>query len=378
MHTGDTMKKGGWIVGVLLVLAHVSLDAEEPKPGGLKIEAPGVLLRLGVLLQPQFESAGSALKDGQSRNVFIRRIRLLFGGTVAKSFEFFLETDSPDLGKADANGSKTASFSGLKIQDMVLTWKVSDDVRVDAGLLLVPGAHLSNQGATTLNGLDYGRFAFDQSALMENNGGRDTGLMVRANLFGKRVETRLGVFQGKRKAAAGSGLPSGNALRFAGRVQLNLLDAEGGLFLAGTYGGARKILSLGAAHDRQGDFRLTSLDLFLDVPVGPHVLTAQADAWMSEGEGFWLFPKRTAWFAEASFRHHKSKLAPLFRFERRDVEAPTSGLLDESRVGVGLAWWFKGHTGNLKAFWQRVTSSAPGAALSGYSQFNLQWQLYYY
>lgn len=366
---------------ILLVVGLVaawSLFADEPKPGGIKIEALGVSLKFGILLQPQYESVGSATKEGTSKNIFLRRTRILFAGTFAKSFELFLETDSPDLGKSDANGAKTSSYSGLKIQDAVLTYKVNEQWRVDAGLLLVPSAHQSNQGATSLNGLDYGKYSFDQNAMMDNNAGRDTGVMARGVLFKKHVEARLGLFQGKREAGTAQNVQSRNSLRMAGRLQINLFDAEGGMFLGGTYAGAKKIVSFGVAHDRQGDYRMTACDAFIDLPLGRNVLTTQVDFWFYDGTGYWALPKRTALFAEASYRFKRFELAPLVRIETRKMKIPSAALPDETRLGLGLAWWFKGHTSNLKMFWQRVKPDAPGALLADYSQFNMQWQLFYF
>ena len=45
-------------------------------PGGLKIEGARSSIRLGFLLQPAFESAGSATVDGMRNNFFLRRARL--------------------------------------------------------------------------------------------------------------------------------------------------------------------------------------------------------------------------------------------------------------------------------------------------------------
>lgn len=362
------------LVVALLAASGAWIQAQAP----LKIETPAATLKFGVLVQPQYESAESLTLDGASQNLFLRRTRFLIGGTFAQNFELFLETDSPDLGKSATTGAKAASYAGLKLQDVVLTYKISENIRVDAGLLLVPSAHQSNQGATTLNGLDYGKYAFDQNGMMDTNIGRDTGMMVRGLVFNKHLEFRAGAFQGKRDGATTTNVQSRNPLRVAGRVQFNVFDAEGGLFLGGTYGGAKKILSFGAAHDRQGDYSMTAVDGFLDMPVGSDVLTAQVDHWSYKGTGFWAMDEHKALFAEASWRFNAVELAPLVRFEQKTMAAPTAAKPDETRLGLGLGWWFKGHTSNLKAYWQRVKSEAPGATLKNYNQFNVQWQLFYF
>src|SRR6478609_9199482 len=56
-------------------------------------------LKVGLLLQPQYEAIGSsnAAHTGTSNNLFLRRTRLLVGGTLFKTFEYFFDTDAPNL-----------------------------------------------------------------------------------------------------------------------------------------------------------------------------------------------------------------------------------------------------------------------------------------
>lgn len=364
----------------LLIASLPLVGADAPKPGGLKLQADNVSMKFGLLFQPQFEASESQDMEGTKQDLFVRRARLMWSGSLGKSFSFFVETDSTNVGKSNPTGG-TKSFNDIKLQDIVLTYKINESLDLDGGLLLVPSAHLSNQGATSLNGLDYSTYAFEQNKMMDGTAGRDTGVMMRGIFFQKHLQAKLGVFQGKREKETPETQASRNAMRVAGRVQFNFLDAEEGLFLAGTYGGTKEVLSVGVAHDRQGDYKMTALDAFMEFPVGDDVLTAQVDHWSQEGTGFWTLPKRKALYTEVSYRFRPLEIAPIFRFEKRTMDAPTVARpneTDETRTGLGLAWWFMGHNSNLKLYWQKVKPEAQGTTLKTYNQFTAQWQMFYF
>src|SRR4051812_31423097 len=56
-----------------------------PAPAPVKLETPTSSLKLGLLLQPQYEAAGSATLRGVSNNLFVRRARFLAGATLFKT-----------------------------------------------------------------------------------------------------------------------------------------------------------------------------------------------------------------------------------------------------------------------------------------------------
>jgi hypothetical protein len=358
-------------------LSTVPCGAQAP----LKIESSDASMKFGILAQPMYEAVGSSSREDTSHNVFVRRFRLMLGGTVGENFEYFFETDNPNLGKADTTGAKTTG--GLILQDAVITWKAIPGLKLDAGLLLVPGSHHGNQGATTLLTTDYSPYAFLQSSLLGNSNGRDGGVQVRGQFGG--LEFRTGVFQGKRlpQTDATPGNPgrvaARNMPRLAGRAQWNFFDAEGGAFLGGTYLGAKRILSVGLAHDRQDDYRSTAADLFIDWPLGKDGVTFQVNHVRWDG-GTWIaLPKQNTTFAEGAYRFGGVKLAPLVRFDQRRPSQATLALPNETRLGAGLAWWIKGHTTNLKAFYSRVKQDAPGVTtLKDFDQINVQWQVYFF
>jgi hypothetical protein len=356
-----------------------------PAVESFKIENGTGSLRLGVLFQPQFEAIGGPVRDSAALNLFVRRTRILLGVTLFKSFEFFFDTDFPDLFKADASGARR--IPGLNIQDAFGTVKVVDDLlKIDVGYMLPPTSHNGLQGAGTLYGWDYYANTFRHSDALNSGGagspvGRDLGLQFRGLVGGGLVEYRAGVFQGLRVPELATQMHARNYFRLAGRVQVNLFDAETGFFYGGTYLGAKRILSLGASLDIQQFYRRASGDVFVDLPLGPGVLTAQVNLGYWNG-GRTLLPappapnvlrEQTALMAEAGYLINALHLSPIVRFENRWVVGEDAAVPDELRIGGGVAFWPYGHNINVKAFLMNIQ---PTPSSHSYLAFNLQTQLY--
>jgi len=131
-----------------------------------KIENAMGSIKFGLLLQPQFEATGSPTQNDISENLYLRRTRILMGGSLFKMFDFFVETDSPNLFKATNVPAGGANLEGVNaaqkpaptmvIQDAFASYKaVQDFFKIDAGYMLPPLAHNAVQGAGTLYSYDY-------------------------------------------------------------------------------------------------------------------------------------------------------------------------------------------------------------------------------
>jgi len=227
-----------------------------------------VNFKLGVLGQFQGDWLDGSAADDVAQNLFVRRLRLLFGGQVAKNVSFFVETDAPNLGKALPGGKNISP--GVTLQDAYGEFKVHDAFALDAGLMFIPFSRNSLQSAASLLPIDYGAYTFAQTGPTQSTVGRDAGFQARGYLLANRLEYRLGAFQGARDAG------SHNSFRYAGRVQYELLDSEGtGFFYAGTYLGKKKVAAVAAAFDTQSDYHAYDADAFVDYPAGPGAVTAQ-------------------------------------------------------------------------------------------------------
>lgn len=355
---------------------------------GLAITTPQASIKFGALFQPQYEAIGNQTLDGTSQNLYMRRMRLYILGNVGDKWEFWIDTDSPNMGKANADGTRNGMGpnGNLILQDAYITYKFTPNLKLDAGLTLMPLAHHNFQGATSLLGVDYSPYAFLSSAGLGNNVGRDTGLLLRGFAW-NHLDFRLGVSEGKRaKEVTGQAIPtnnhvaSNNSLRMSGRLQWNFFDLEAtaNAYYAGTYFGTKKILSVGVGHDQQDDYKATAFDVFFDWPVGNDSVTFQADHWDWDG-GTWIptLTKRKNLFSEGGYRFGAANLMPYLRFETQRPDVETVAVPKETRVGGGLAWWIKGHTSNLKVQYLRIQPSAPGVNLKDYDQVNVQFQFFY-
>jgi len=372
-----------------------------PRPapaGGLKIETPAATIKFGLLAQPAFEAAGATGREGFANNLFVRRARLLVGATLFKDFELFFDTDFADLFKGSAT-TGTKNTPGMFVQDAFATWKAAGDAfKIDLGYMLPPLNHNSVQGAGTLYSWDYFSNAFRHTNAFNSSGnpiGRDAGLQFRGLVLDGHIEYRLGVFQGRRNpeappaAGMNTGIGASNMFRLSGRLQINLLDAETGFFYAGSYLGAKKILSIGGAYEFQDSYKRFSVDAFADLPLGPGVFTAQVNFVGTDGDDFLVnppamaggmptaaLPKQNAIFGEVGYLIDAINVSPIFRFEKQTITAtdPSTG---ETRIGGGLAFWPYGHNVNVKAFYQHVTPDPTADPVPhGYDQINVQTQVY--
>jgi Phosphate-selective porin O and P len=324
-----------------------------------------VNFKLGVLGQFQADSLHDTGTDATATNLFVRRVRLLFGGQVAKNVTFFVETDAPNLGKTLGNGKNITP--SVIVQDAYGEFKRSDGFALDAGLMFVPFSHNSIQSAATLLPIDYGVYTFTQSAPEQSSTGRDTGFQARGYFLEKHLEYRVGAFQGFRNFA------SSNSLRFAGRAQYNVFDTDTGFFYSGTYLAAKKMLAVGGAFDTQSHYHAYDADVFTDYPVGPGALTAQFD--VNHFDGDVTLPslrKQNDILLELGYLIRSLKLTPVLQFAHRDIVDLTAG--DETRTSIGANYWWAGHNANVKAAYTNINPRG----LASQHEFTIQLQLFYY
>jgi hypothetical protein len=374
-----------------------------PPPGPMRLENPSASIQFGILLQPQLEVAGSPDAELTTKNLFLRRTRFIAAGTLFKYFEFFFDTDWPNLDKLDNTDTMAGTVKnapGMNIQDAFATGKpFGDYFMIDAGFMLPPLSHNSLESAAKLYAGDYFANSFRRNLTGQfdpfgTNGqnpvGRDTGFQVRGLVAGGHIEYRAGMFQGFRVSempgppAMVGGL---NFFRVAARLQINLLDPEPGFFHAGTYLGAKKVVSFGGFYDFQKQYKYFGGDVFVDLPAGPGVFTLQGDAGRWDGGTFIMgLPKQTVIMVEGGYLYAPAMTALVGEYERlvgqpliADPTNPGGPLIpnpsnpSENRIGGGLAFYPFGYNSNIKAFYARVHRDP---ATHDFNQINVQWQVY--
>ena len=324
-----------------------------------------VNFKFGVLAQFQADTISNPEPEPNTNNLFVRRLRLVFAGQVAKNVTFFVQTDAPNLGKVLAGGKNIQP--SVILQDAYASVKVADALTFDTGLVFVPGSRNNLTLTSTLLPIDYGPFTFSDATLEESTLGRDTGVQARGYVLGNRLEYRLGAFQGFRDAG------SDNPFRYAGRVQYNLLDTETGYLYTGTSLGKKKILAVGATFDRQRDFRAYDADVFFDHPFGPGAVTSQFDYnHFDGGNRLTTVPKQNDVLVEAGYLINALKLTPFLQFARRDIADGSAG--DETITSVGANYWWAGLNANVKAAYGRISPKG----LHKQNEFTVQLQVFYF
>jgi len=324
-------------------------------------------LKIGFLIQPQFESLETADQSGYSTNIYLRRFRILFGGKVNDKWTYFFETDSPNVGKGTGT-SGVKDTSTIYMQDAFVTYNHNDAFKVDVGMMLLAQSRNHLQSAASLLPVDYGAYSFAETTAMQERVGRDYGVQVRGYPFKQHVEYRLGVFDGVR------GTDSKNGLRVAGRGVWYPFAAETGYFYAGTFQGQKKIVGIGASFDKQKEYGMYGFDAFYEQPFnkGEQGVTFQFNWNRVDGSTFLTaIPKQDNILVEAAVHFAKGKFSPFVQYAARNYAATTP---DTNSLQVGMAWWMAGHQRNLKFSAGRQHT----AGLPDRTQVLAQLQIFFY
>src|SRR4051812_13471871 len=168
-------------------------------------EEKGIAINVGVLAQPWFQmtmpaagagsgSPGIGAPDTKSPSFdfFLRRVRLMTWGSVNRNLSFFVETDQPNLGKG---GDFSSS---MFIQDAFLTYQFAPEFKIDAGMMLVPFARHTIEGAVGLDAIDYHG---ELVRLPAGKFSRGVGIKSRGLFADSALHSLFGFFEGVRAAA---------------------------------------------------------------------------------------------------------------------------------------------------------------------------------
>ncbi|HEX4953707.1 MAG TPA: hypothetical protein VF017_09980 [Thermoanaerobaculia bacterium] len=356
------MMKSSWGLPALAILLSLFFAAQASAQLQFDSKDGKSSFKVGLLGQLQAESLDNAGGD-EAQNLFLRRLRLLMNYKLGDKLTVFLDTDSPNLGKAAANGQKNTG--DLFLQDLIVTWTFSKAFQLDGGLLQTPLSFNQQQSAATLVPVDYGNYTFVTSGPLEGRNGRDYGLQARGYLAGDRFEYRLGVFDGAR------GVGATNDLRFTGRAMWWIRGGQTTFFYRGNSLGKNQSLGVGASYDHQEDYSTLTFDAFLDQPLGNgDGLTLQADYSRIDGGGFINLAKQDDLLLEAGYYLAAAKLQPFLQYAAQDFDDPARP--DEEKLQVGLGWFPGGHGSALKLGYGRIERDGS----EDVDQIVLQWQVF--
>jgi hypothetical protein len=349
----------------LSLLATLFVAAAVPAHAQLQFASPDgkQTFKIGLLGQVQGEAIGSATADVTSKNLFIRRFRILGQAKLSEKITVFFETDAPNVGRGNPDGSKNAQ--DVFIQDFHVTYTHDDRFAIDGGLLLLAQSYQHEQSAASMMSLDYGPYTFVETGPTTSRTGRDYGARIRG-LLAKHLEYRVAVVQGLR------GVEQQNPLRVQGRVAWDAFGAQPGFFYRGTSLGKIRTLAVGANADVQKAYKAYGGDVYFDQPVkGGDGVTVQVGLTHWDGKSFLTgLPKQNTTFVEAGYYFRKAKVLPYLQYARQDFS--NAILADEQRPQIGIGYYFQGHNSNLKAAFTRIDRDRAKKR----NQFQVQYQIF--
>lgn len=380
------------VVGALLLfLAPFAADAQVI----VKVN-DNVNFRFGFQLQGWADWTQDANSQGYSQNMFLRRIRILLAGNLAKNLSFFYESDEPRAGNAGADGNKnicsgaasTCPSTGFITQDAFAEYKIfGDALMLDGGLFLVPTSRNGLTSTQSFLTFDLGTWALQGNGVMKGNGGRDYGAGLKGYLVGDHLEYRIAGFDGNRNPTTPQAAPLGpeagsrNSYRYGGRLQYDFFDTEKGYVYAGTYRGTKKIVAIGAWGDGQGDYKAYGGDFTVDWPIAKDAVTFEFDYNHFEGgNDFPALAKQDNIYSNAGYYFNAVKIQPFIRYERLNFNNDSDKSKNQQRYVAGLNYYVSGLNLKFTAAWERIVPKvqATTAAIKNTNHFVVQLQALYF
>ncbi|MBN2243795.1 MAG: hypothetical protein JW793_14005 [Acidobacteria bacterium] len=354
--------------GILSIFCLRPLLAQAPPYQFKLVNGNDTTVKFGFLAQPQFESLENPSEDDYDSTVFFRRLRLMAGGDITGKLSFFLESDSPNLGKELADGTRADE---IFLQDAYVNYAFHPEFQVSGGMILMPLSRNSGQSAGSLLAIDYGPYSFLSSGLTRSKVGRDYGVMARGYI-NNHFEYRAGIFRGNRNH------DGDYPYRTLLRVVYYPFEADTGFFYSGPSFGQKRIIGIGASIDRQGSYSANSVDVFIDQPLGNgDAFTVRADFIRYDQQSAFKdqsssMPATNAWLLEGNYYFSRAKLAPFFQFASRDPAGDAAA--DCTKIQAGIAYYSLKNRLNIKAGFGRLLETGKPDR----NQFVIQTQLLYF
>ena len=313
------------------------------------------------------QDANTTAPQGYQQNLYLRRVRFLAGGQLAKDVTFFFETDDPNVGK-----TPKAAGAGFIVQDAFLEWKIRNFLRLDGGLMLIPFSHQTLQSTLSYYTVDISPLATPANAATQSSVLRDLGFQFRGFLAKDKLQYRVGAFSGERDANAR------NSLRAAGYVQYNFWGKDLGYTLLGTALGKQKTLAVDAGFDRQGAYRGFSANMAANIPVrGGDEIGGQIQYFKYDGRTkFPTIANQNDYLVELDYYSKALKIQPFGKFETQRFVDVAQVKNDVLRSGTGFNYYVRGQNLKLTAQWFRALPvNSPNKPSN---EFVVQMQVFYF
>ena len=218
-------------------------------------------------------------------NFNLDSIRLYVSGSITDQISLMFNTEY--------KGSPPAGDNSVQVLDAAAQFHYSDEVNIWAGRFLPPsdranmyGPYYSNQWSVYNDGV--------QDGYPSTSTGRDNGVMYWGQ-FGV-LKASGGVFD----------IPSTTGTSnkvYAGRLQVDLWDPEGGYYLNGTYYGEKDLLAFGIAGQSSSSKKAYSGDFLLEkkLPSNGGVVSFEAEYAKYDHFGGYAADQSNGWYGLASY-----------------------------------------------------------------------------
>jgi hypothetical protein len=361
-------------------IAMVCFSAAQAHAGATITMGEDQSVSVGFGMRSSYTSIEDGAPNGSSRsNDFnLDSARLFLGGSLNKNIKGMLNTEW--------DGEQ------VRILDAVGMFSFSPELNVWAGRLLSPSDRANMAGP--YYSLGGGYWAGVASRYGYNGGifrGRDDGVVVWGNAMDGKLGYSFGAFEGRsfgigsmtQGQARAAGADTSDALMYAGRVQLDLWEAEPGYYGTGNYLGSKDILAIGLAGrsqkdgvvtlGRTGDYQAWNVDFLLEkkLPGGAFGLEA---AWYDYDTGNVILAEQgEAWSTGVSWVFGQAvgigKLQPFARLQK--FSADTN--IDTRQEDLGVNYLIQGYNAQLSAVYSRTKVTGVPAN----SRFAVALQLQY-
>lgn len=297
-------------------------------------------------------------------------LRLYFSGDITKNFSAMINTDyiyDPNSSSSNANT--------MQVLDAVGEFHTSPMFNIWFGRFLPPsdranfhGPFYSNEWAVYQDGVEDGYPAIYQ--------GRDDGIAYwgdfKAGIV--KIKASAGVFDGK-------SVTGDTDVIWAGRVQLDFWDPEGGYYLNSTYYGDKNLLAIAGATQVQSGKTGSTADFLMERKVlngGAFTIEAEYARYNGLG-GYYGSTKSEGGFGLVSILFPKQigfgKVEALGKFADTEFTMPTPSFRQKT-TDVELGYIIKQFDARVFAFGENKTFTGAGAMKNDWEAgLGLQLQL---
>ncbi len=349
------MNKRVFCLAPVLALLWISAAVAGPK----LVISDDSYLQVGALGQLQATYSEDA---DDTTDFFLRRARIILSGQMMDGVLFFLETDSPNTGKAGS------ADPDMDIQDAFMDFRLSgcSNHWFKAGLILLPFSFENRSSAASLLGNDYNA---EVIKLPNTFVWRDYGAEFHGSLFNQKIAYAAGVFDGY--DTTGSTKNPDADFRATAHVSVGVIgEVETGWFYnQNRIGKKLTYLTLGAGVDRQdqasvGEIKATPATATAAAVAGSSTIV-DSEAYVVDMQSGYEIDNRgvmfnAAWytwdnilfkgdtcFAEGGLWVDKTMVTGKY-----SLQDPDSGTMTEDYT-VGLHHFLKGHNvrGGIEYRW---------------------------